>query len=326
METNILKTNQLISTHLQSVADNELQKIFDHHFSAPGKQIRPHVVLMLTECLGGKSELAVPWAAVCELFHNGTLIHDDFQDGDVIRRDKMAVWKMFGSTQAINAGDMLLLSPINLLNELKVEDSIKWKLSQIYSKCTSKVVYGQALEQSLINLLGRPELKKTYLDCIGGKTAELFKMCALGVAEILNLKENEQKELAQVWYKLGIIFQLQDDLLDVYGDKGRGEVGCDIKEGKVSSLIVELLEKKPEIAEEIKILLLLPRDKTSDSNVDLLISLFEESKAKDSVIAEIKKLKAEVFNTNIVLKNEKHKNFVEEILDKILNPISNILN
>ncbi|MDB2426126.1 polyprenyl synthetase family protein [bacterium] len=290
--------NELIAWHLKEISCLDLKTIFDHHFSTHGKQLRPLVVLKLAECFGADPKTVVPWAATLETLHNGTLIHDDLQDGDEVRRNKATVWKEFGALQAINAGDILLLSPPMLIEQLDISEETKWKLSLIYAQSSSRIVYGQALEASLINFLGKPELSDLYYECIGAKTAELFKMCALGVGTILNLSSEETDSLAKTWFDIGIVFQIQDDLLDIYGDKGRKEVGCDLREGKVSSLIVELLNSKPELSKEISDLLKTPRDIIEEKQVNHIIELFDSEKVSQTLFKKINSYKDNIFEDN----------------------------
>ena len=166
---NLDSVNKLISSHTTEISCPDLQKIYNHHFSTHGKQIRPLITLKIAECFNASTDLVAPWAALCETLHNGTLIHDDLQDGDEVRRKKPTVWKEFGALQAINAGDMLLLSPPMLIDKLDVSEEVKWRLSLLYAKSSSRIVYGQALEPSLIQFLDKPELRDLYYECIGAK-------------------------------------------------------------------------------------------------------------------------------------------------------------
>ena len=322
----LITVNKLIASHLKEISCPDLQTIFDHHFSTHGKQLRPLITLKLAECFEASPNKVVPWAALCETLHNGTLIHDDMQDGDEIRRNKSTVWKEFGALQAINAGDMLLLSPPMLIDKLEVTEKIKWKLSLIYAQSASRIVFGQALEASLIDHLGKPELSDLYHQCIGAKTAELFKMCALGAGTILNLPEQETQSLASIWFDIGLVFQIQDDLLDIFGDKGRKEAGCDLKEGKVSSLIIELLHSKPELSKEISTLLKTPRDLIKEDQINHVIKLFESEKVSQKLFKKINAYKDNIFSDPIFENNEKLFKFTNDIFGKILDPISHLHN
>ena len=316
--------NELISKHLIKVSFPDLDTIFDHHFLSPGKQIRPLVTLKLAECFGSDPKKIAPWAALCEALHNGTLIHDDLQDGDTVRRNKPTVWKKFGALQAINAGDMLLLSPPMFINTIDASDSIKWKLSLIYSQCSTRIVYGQALEPSLINYLDKPELSKLYYECIGAKTGELFKMCALGVGVILELPPQETQSLANLWFNIGIVFQIQDDLLDIFGDKGRQEVYCDLREGKVSSLIVELLISKPDLSDEIFKILSTPRGEITDKHIKSITDLFDSENVREKLLDKIEDYRKGVLSDPLNTNNKQLLKFSIELFDKILEPISGL--
>ncbi|MEQ1877505.1 MAG: polyprenyl synthetase family protein, partial [Bdellovibrionia bacterium] len=103
--------------------------IIEEQLASGGKRLRARLALSAMECFGGRAESAIPWAAACEFLHNATLIHDDIQDGDKVRRGKPTVWVLHGTPQAINAGDLMLMLPVSALNHLKTDSAIKWKLS-----------------------------------------------------------------------------------------------------------------------------------------------------------------------------------------------------
>ena len=91
----------------------------------------------------------MPWAAACELVHNATLIHDDIQDGDRVRRDQPTTWVRHGVGQAINAGDLLLMLPFTLLSEIDAFPVAKWRLSEALARAAEQTVRGQSSEMDL---------------------------------------------------------------------------------------------------------------------------------------------------------------------------------
>ena len=90
---------------------DRLGAILWEHVNTGGKRLRARLALASCQALGGTREQAVAWAAACELLHNATLIHDDLQDGDEVRRGREALWVRHGAAQAINAGDLALMLP-----------------------------------------------------------------------------------------------------------------------------------------------------------------------------------------------------------------------
>jgi geranylgeranyl pyrophosphate synthase len=90
-------------------------RMVHEHLGAGGKRLRARLAIAACQALGGRAEDAVDWAAAVELLHNASLVHDDIQDGDRTRRGKPALWARYGSAQAINTGDLLLMLPFRAL-------------------------------------------------------------------------------------------------------------------------------------------------------------------------------------------------------------------
>jgi hypothetical protein len=91
------------------------------HLATGGKRLRSRLALSAIEAMGGTREHGVGWAAACELVHNATLIHDDLQDGDRVRRGNPTTWVRHGAAQAINAGDLLLMLPFLAIEAVPAE-------------------------------------------------------------------------------------------------------------------------------------------------------------------------------------------------------------
>src|SRR5690349_12844089 len=89
------------------------------HLETGGKRLRARLALAATAALGADSRGAIGWAAACEMLHNATLIHDDLQDGDRVRRGKPTAWVRYGQNQAINGGDLMLILPFAAIGEVR---------------------------------------------------------------------------------------------------------------------------------------------------------------------------------------------------------------
>ena len=255
------------------------------HLSTGGKRMRSRLALAAAEALGVDRARAVPWAASVELLHNATLVHDDIQDGDLIRRGQPTVWVRHGVPQAINAGDLLLMLPFVALDHLEADDGVRWRLSRSLSLHAARTVRGQAEE---LDLLTTGHLDgESYHRAVAGKTGGLFALPVEGAALIAGQSQQRASELGDLFVELGVLFQLQDDVLDLYGDKGRGLRGSDLEEGKVSALVVAHLARCPEDHDWLVGLLRAPRDKTPRSSVELAIRRFRESGALDDVLGRI---------------------------------------
>jgi geranylgeranyl pyrophosphate synthase len=255
------------------------------HLSTGGKRMRARLSLAAAAALGASREAAAPWAAAVELLHNATLVHDDIQDGDLIRRGQPTVWVRHGVPQAINAGDLLLMLPFLALADLDAPGSVRWELSRALADHAARTVRGQSEELDL--LPGGHLDRAAYSRSVRGKTGALFALPVEGAALVAGLSAAEAAALGEAFVELGVLFQLQDDVLDLYGDKGRGAPGADLKEGKVSALVVAHLERVPEDRAWLLNLLRAPRDLTPQREVEEAIRRFRASGALHDVLDEI---------------------------------------
>jgi geranylgeranyl diphosphate synthase type I len=260
------------------------------HLDSGGKQIRARLALDATAALGGDAYVAVPWAAACEALHNASLVHDDLQDGDEVRRGRPALWSVWGAAQAINAGDLLLMLPTLALARLKAPDAVKWQLALCvahHGACTAR---GQSDELDLRRLSHlTPE---AYRHAAVGKTAGLFGMPVEGAALLAGRSLQEARALAAPFERLGLLYQLQDDVVDLYGDKGRGDPGADVREGKVSALVVAHLALHPGDRLWLTSILRTPREAVSDADVAAVTARFRDGGALAEVLTWIEDLAA----------------------------------
>lgn len=262
-------------------AFDRMSMITNEHLATGGKRLRARLALGATEGLGGNRAGAIPWAASCELLHNATLLHDDVQDGDRVRRGRTAVWVRHGLSQAINAGDLMLMLPYSVLDHLWVDDGIKWRLSNILARNAERIVRGQAQE---LDLLVHERLDwEAYATATEGKTAALFGLPVEGAAILAGRTQAEADSLAEPFRRIGVLFQIQDDVLDLYGDKGRDVIGSDLYEGKVSALVSEHLRLHPEDRTWLLELLRAPRTDTPADQVERAITLFRDGGALEAV-------------------------------------------
>lgn len=260
---------------------DRLSVVAGEHLASGGKRLRARLALGAVEALGGNRAAAIPWAAACELLHNATLLHDDVQDGDTVRRGRTAVWVRHGMSQAINAGDLLLMLPYTVLDDLWTDDGVKWRLTNVLAKNAEQIVRGQASE---LDLLHQRRLDwASYAAASEGKTAALFGLPVEGAAILAGRSREEARALAEPFRRIGVLFQVQDDVLDLYGEKGRDVIGSDLYEGKVSALVVEHLRLHPEDRDWLVALLAAPRTDTRPADVDAAIDMFRDRGALEAV-------------------------------------------
>ncbi|MSQ33863.1 MAG: polyprenyl synthetase family protein [Dehalococcoidia bacterium] len=213
--------------------------------ASSGKALRPALCLLACEGVGGDWRRAVPAAAALELVHNFSLIHDDIQDGDRQRRHRPTVWALWGRGQGINAGDaMRELAGLALLREeaLGVEPRRLLRATALLDQATLEMIEGQYLDLSYESC---PQVTvDDYLAMIAKKTGALMR-CALELGAILGgAAPARVAHLAQAGLELGLVFQIRDDILGVWGRSevtGKPQAG-DIRRRKRALPAVHALE------------------------------------------------------------------------------------
>ena len=191
-----------------------------------GKRLRPILCLAASELICGSYENVLPAACAIEMIHTYSIIHDDLpsMDNDDIRRGKPANHKVFGEAVATLAGDALLTDAFNLVTEKLIEEGVSSELilrviSVISEAAGSKgMVLGQAfdIEMEGIEDPSVNEISNTYLM----KTAKIITASVLSGAMLSGAGERELLKLKSYSEKIGIAFQIKDDILDVVGSHG----------------------------------------------------------------------------------------------------------
>ena len=218
----------------------ELYEPISYLMQLGGKRMRPVLVLISTELFGGNVLKALNAAIGIELFHNFTLMHDDIMDKAPLRRGNPTVHVKWNESAAILSGDVMFVEAYKLM--IKVEDSILRKVLDIFSDTASGVCQGQ---QADMNFEKRADVGLgEYIEMIRLKTAVLLAG-SMQIGAIIGGAKQEQADLLyEFGENLGLAFQLQDDILDVYGDpeKFGKQVGGDILADKKTFLLIKARE------------------------------------------------------------------------------------
>jgi geranylgeranyl diphosphate synthase type I len=183
-----------------------------------GKRVRPLLTLLSTAACGGNWEIALPAAAAVELIHNFSLIHDDIEDNSPTRHGRPTLWRMWGIPQAVNAGDCLFtlahLEIIGLRTNCPPPTTLR--AAQLLQETCLKLTQGQYLDLSYES---RTDLtQEAYLPMISGKTAALISASTELGALVAGENEERQQYYARFGHWLGVAFQVEDDLLGIWGD------------------------------------------------------------------------------------------------------------
>lgn len=257
-----------------------------YHFSTGGKRLRAMLPLLIADALEVDPARLIPFAAACEMIHNATLVHDDLQDGDRIRRDQETIWVRYGEARAINLGDAMLYWAILLVDELDHSAEHRLNCMRRLSRDIIRVIDGQERE-FLLKDTKAPSIEQ-YFTMVEGKTSGLFALPAAGAAELCDAPTELIEAIERATTDLGVIFQIQDDILDLYGEKGRGESGSDLKEGKISALVVHFLQNAPvQESTWLRELLKAPRETVDTQAIQRATALFAEHGSLEFALDEI---------------------------------------
>ena len=218
----------------------ELYEPISYLMSLGGKRLRPALVLMATDLFNGDINESLSPALAVELFHNFTLMHDDIMDKAPLRRGKPTVHAKWNEAVAILSGDVMFVKAYQLM--IKVKPQILSQVLEIFNKTATGVCEGQQIDMNFENRdqVTIPE----YIEMIRLKTAVLLGGALKIGALIGEATETDAQHLYNFGENLGIAFQLQDDILDVYGDpeKFGKQVGGDIISNKKTYLLIKALE------------------------------------------------------------------------------------
>lgn len=208
-----------------------------------GKRIRPRLVYLSTEIFGGDLEKAKFPAAAFEMLHNFTLIHDDIMDNAPIRRGKETVYKRWNGNIAILSGDALATMALQQLLKTPCSDDVKLQMANLFLQTSLEVCEGQQYD---LDFETADEVSiDDYLMMIRYKTAVMLSGCLKAGAILAGASQEEQQMVYDFGIKVGLAFQLTDDILDLYSDVQKfGKVkGGDIKENKKTFLYLMALRE-----------------------------------------------------------------------------------
>jgi geranylgeranyl diphosphate synthase, type I len=225
---------------------------------ASGKRIRPLMVLLCTAAIDSEQALtqggwreALPAAAAVELVHNFSLVHDDIQDNSGKRRGRPTLWTKWGMPQAINAGDGLFVLSNLAMSDLaeKYPASTCLRAAHVLHETCLDLTRGQFLDISYEERLDLDE--DDYWPMISGKTAALLAGCCQMGAILGGAGLPTEKAYRDFGLALGLAFQVQDDILGIWGDEALTgkSAASDLLEGKKSLPVLYGLGKNGPFAQ-----------------------------------------------------------------------------
>lgn len=199
--------------------------------AAGGKRVRPQLAMIACGIFGGKEEEVAPAAMALEVFHNFTLLHDDVMDKAEVRRGRPTVHIQWNENTAILSGDQMMIEAYKLLSEVPAEKLPK--VLRLFNKMATEICEGQQYD---VDFESQDDVSiEAYLHMIRLKTSVLLATALQIGAYIAEANEQQQEALYQFGINIGLAFQIQDDILDVWGDPktfGKavgGDISCNKK-------------------------------------------------------------------------------------------------
>ncbi len=255
-----------------------------YSMSGGGKRLRPVLLLITTEAFGGNIEEAMPAAMAVEVFHNFTLLHDDIMDNAAVRRGKPSVFAKWGGNVALLSGDAMLITAYKHLAQIESERLPR--VMQLFNDMALEVCEGQQYDMDF-------ETKDKvsvidYIQMIERKTSALLSGSAMIGATLAGASDEDIKKIYRFATELGLAFQLQDDMLDSYGDEALGKkIGGDILEGKQTYLMVQAMSRATNEEREVLRTTHLRKDLSDVEKIATVKALYDKLDVKRATEQQI---------------------------------------
>jgi geranylgeranyl diphosphate synthase type II len=288
VESYLEALNKEFSGYTYGEHPEELYQPISYIMALGGKRLRPVLTLMAANMWLYNWQKALKPAMAVEVFHNFTLMHDDIMDQAPLRRGSQTVHEKWDTNTAILSGDVMLIAAYDLL--VDVEDRNLKNVLRRFNKTAAEVCEGQQLD--MVFATKAVVKKEEYIEMIRLKTSVLlgFAMELGGI--VADADEESVKLLNEIGVNLGIGFQLNDDILDVYADPAKfgKQVGGDIIENKKTWLLLDAIEKTEGTAEGKNLAdWLTKKEFDNEEKVSAIKAIFDqyEIKAEAEIIANM---------------------------------------
>ncbi len=288
------RVNALIRDTLSSDVQL-LNTINNYLFNLKGKQLRPVLSLLSAMACGKVTPLTISCAAVAEMIHTATLLHDDVADNSAQRRGAPTIHKVYSAAASVLSGDYWLAKALSLL--VKENDP---RVMGFYTKAVEELSEGELFQIQKASTLDTTEGDYFYI--IARKTSSLFVAAVGSAVYASGAGDDEIEQLSRYAYHLGIVFQIRDDIFDYMPELNTGKnAGTDIREKKITLPLIWALKN------------------TSPAEREKMLELIRKTADTDNSLAE-KTLEFVKFNSGIELARNsllEHSNLAIESLSQI---------
>jgi len=290
---------------------NLLLKISNFIFNNSGKKIRPILTFLISGLLGEINKKTYVAATLIELLHVATLIHDDVVDEAHFRRDNFSINSLWKNKLAVLMGDFFLAQGLKIALQYNSE-----KMLLYTSKAVQKMAKGEILQLEKSRKLTL--IEDEYYKIIEYKTASLFGCCCELAAFSNNLSEEKISNIYKFGIKLGLVFQIKDDLLDYTPKKLTGKIlGNDIKESKINLPLLYAIQNSVK-SEKIKIINLLHKPVKTKEDISIIVSFVHKNNGIIRTEETLKNYKKEAIRMLNDFPDSEYKNSILYLLDFII--------
>jgi octaprenyl-diphosphate synthase len=233
----LLATDQFIISQLESNIPL-VRQVIEYVLTCGGKRVRPLLVLLSARAAAHQEQKHIALAAVIELIHTATLLHDDVVDDSTLRRGHKTAHTIWGNDASVLIGDFLYSRAFQIVVDFKHQPIL-----DIFAKATHYIAEGEILQ--LVNCNNPDTTEEHYFDIIHRKTAKLFEIAAQLGAMLSTDRDNDIAALRDYGMHLGLAYQLIDDAIDYSqsADLAGKNVGQDIAEGKTTLPLIYAMRK-----------------------------------------------------------------------------------
>ena len=242
---------ELLDHTLRASLDSDValvRSISEYIVTGGGKRLRPLLVFLSAQALGAdtKSALMIDLAATVELIHTATLLHDDVVDESALRRGRATANAEFGNAASVLVGDFLYSRAFQMM-----VGTGKMRVLALLAEATNRIAEGEVMQLMALGNLGLTEAD--YMRVIEAKTAKLFEAAGALGGIAAGAPASTERALAEYARRLGVAFQIADDVLDYRGDVNTlgKSLGDDLAEGKLTLPIIITLQRGNEKAKAL---------------------------------------------------------------------------
>lgn len=287
-----------------------LDTIMTYIVKRKGKQMRPMFVLFTAKLNGGISEATHRGAALVELLHTATLVHDDVVDDSYQRRGFFSINALWKNKIAVLVGDYLLSR--GLLLAVTNKD---FHLLEIVSDAVQKMSEGELLQIEKARKLNLVE--DIYFDIITKKTASLIaSCCAIGAASVIDDAEKIE-QMRDFGEKIGIAFQIKDDLFDYGADDIGKPTGIDIKEKKLTLPLIYALNNAPNDVKR-KLVYIIKNENTNTRKVKEVVDYVHKSGGIEYATTVMNRYKAEALEILSKFPDNEARTSLQQLVDYVI--------